>query len=104
MPSTTPLSRTTSSTSSVMSRTVRPPDVRSLVSRWETLTGGILAEAGGQSTAEPPASREPAEGSQWSPPRSVRQLCFQATEKEPLLEIGPGCAFVGLPPEATILI
>src|SRR6266540_1791257 len=38
MPSTTPLSRTASLTSSVMSRTARPPVVRSCRSCWKTFT------------------------------------------------------------------
>src|SRR5205823_5716167 len=38
MPSVIPLSRTASITSSVMSRTARPPAVRSSVSRWKTFT------------------------------------------------------------------
>src|SRR3954447_18385497 len=38
MPSAMPLSRTASITSSVMSRTARPPAVRSSVSRWKTFT------------------------------------------------------------------
>src|SRR5215210_1527242 len=38
MPSVTPLSRTASMTSSVMSRTASPPAVRSSVSRWKTFT------------------------------------------------------------------
>src|SRR3954468_14210997 len=38
MPSTTPLSRTQSTTSSVMSRTWSPPLVRSCVSCWKTFT------------------------------------------------------------------
>src|SRR6266516_2496481 len=39
MPSRIPLSRTAACTSSVMSVTVRPPTVRSCVSRWKTFTG-----------------------------------------------------------------
>src|SRR5436853_401583 len=38
MPSVIPLSRTASLTSSVMSRTAKPPAVRSSVSRWKTFT------------------------------------------------------------------
>src|SRR5919204_1164829 len=38
MPSVMPLSRTASTTSSVMSRTASPPAVRSSVSRWKTFT------------------------------------------------------------------
>src|SRR5690348_840395 len=46
-----------------MSRTVSPPDVRSLVSRWKTFIAGILAEVEAASTAERDVSRESAEGS-----------------------------------------
>src|SRR5215210_1924253 len=40
MPSRTPLSRTASATSSVMSRTASPPSVRSCRSPWNTFIGG----------------------------------------------------------------
>src|SRR4051794_39557353 len=104
MPSTMPLSRTASCTSSVMSRTVSPPVVRSCVSRWKTFIAGILAERPGTSTGEPALSAEPAPeapAGRREPPGGS-QLCFQATEKEPLLEIAPVWAFVTEPETMSI--
>src|SRR2546421_339498 len=54
MPSVTPLSRTAAATSSVMSRTDRPPEVRKLCSCWNTFTpplcrGRPAGEAGTRS-------------------------------------------------------
>src|SRR5262245_60972491 len=60
MPSCTPLSRTASCTSSVMSVTVSPPVVRSFVSRWKTFTGGILRYGEGRRCGEPAPSGESA--------------------------------------------
>src|SRR5690242_1861674 len=62
IPSPMPLSRTASMTSSVMSRTVRPPVVRSCVSRWKTFTAPILRVRGGYVTGEPSIARDPARG------------------------------------------
>src|SRR5690242_12413457 len=53
MPSVMPLSRTASSTSSVMSRTVSPPVVRSWVSRWKTFTAPIVRVPAASGTGEP---------------------------------------------------
>src|SRR5690349_21064411 len=44
IPSRMPLSRTAPCTSSVMSVTVSPPEVRSCVSRWKTFTGAYSGE------------------------------------------------------------
>src|SRR6478735_4011804 len=62
IPSVMPLSRTASRTSSVMSRTVRPPVVRSCVSRWKTFTAPILRVPAGYVTGEPSIARHAAGG------------------------------------------
>src|SRR5215470_12806291 len=62
MPSVMPLARTASITSSVMSRTVRPPVVRSWVSRWKTFTRPILRVRAGYVTGEPSIPRHAAGG------------------------------------------
>src|SRR5205809_786402 len=53
IPSRMPLSVTASLTSSVMSRTARPPAVRNSVCRWKTFTGPYSEDSGGQRNPEP---------------------------------------------------
>src|SRR5690242_304386 len=62
IPSVMPLSRTAWRTSSVMSRTVRPPVVRSCVSRWKTFTAPIVRVPAAYVTGEPSIPRHAAGG------------------------------------------
>src|SRR5215210_2059172 len=62
IPVVTPLSRTASLTSSVMSRTERPPAVRSSVWCWKTFTGPIVKLRAAHVTGEPSVARAAAGG------------------------------------------
>src|SRR5436309_12464209 len=84
IPSTMPLSCTASLTSSVMSRTARPPAVRSSLWRWKTFTGPYSAHSSGLRNSEPrnvrfqqvcgPAGRIPPEFALTGPARGVNDV------------------------------
>src|SRR5579875_2756246 len=79
IPSVTPLSRTADCTSSVMSVTVSPPAVRSLVSCWKTfIVAAILRES------------LPERGTERSHPQWILQELAKVLEPRPAKPFQPG--------------
>src|SRR5712691_5321549 len=83
MPSWMPLSRTAVCTFSVMSVTVRPPEVRSFVSSWKTFTAAIVLDRQVDQRLNLLLSREPAPGvAQPCGPQAPRLLAVPPVDRE----------------------